>query len=148
MRPTRGEGGVDAKKNCKKNHFLGGRAYLVPGGVLSPGELYLVLGVYLVPGGVSARGDSVCQGLPAGRDVCPGGCVCQGGVSDWGVCLPGGVPAKGACLPRGVYLPGWSCLPGGYLPRYSPLWTEFLTHASENITLPQTSFAGGKKLGG
>ena len=34
--------------------------------------------------------------------------------------------------------------PGGYLPRYSPLWTEFLTHASENITLPQTSFAGGK----
>ena len=27
----------------------------------------------------------------------------------------------------------------------SPVWTEFLTHASENITLPQTSFAGGKK---
>ena len=26
----------------------------------------------------------------------------------------------------------------------TPLWTEFLTHASENITLPQTSFAGGK----
>ena len=25
----------------------------------------------------------------------------------------------------------------------TPLWTEFLTHASENITLPQTSFAGG-----
>ena len=25
-----------------------------------------------------------------------------------------------------------------------PLWTEFLTHASENITLSQTSFAGGK----
>ena len=25
-----------------------------------------------------------------------------------------------------------------------PLWTEFLTHASENTTLPQTSFAGGK----
>ena len=24
-------------------------------------------------------------------------------------------------------------------------WTEFLTHASENITLPQTSFAGGNK---
>ena len=23
-------------------------------------------------------------------------------------------------------------------------WTEFLTHASKNITLPQTSFAGGK----
>ena len=27
----------------------------------------------------------------------------------------------------------------------SPLWTEFLTHACENITLPQTSFAGGNK---
>ena len=24
-----------------------------------------------------------------------------------------------------------------------PLWTEFLKHAYENITLPQTSFAGG-----
>ena len=27
--------------------------------------------------------------------------------------------------------------------RHTPLWTEFLTHASEHITLPQTSFAGG-----
>ena len=26
----------------------------------------------------------------------------------------------------------------------TPLWTETLTHATENITLPQTSFAGGK----
>ena len=26
-----------------------------------------------------------------------------------------------------------------------PPWTEWLTHASENITLPQTSFADGKK---
>ena len=25
-----------------------------------------------------------------------------------------------------------------------PLWTEFLTHAYENITLPQTSFAGSE----
>ena len=25
----------------------------------------------------------------------------------------------------------------------TPLWTEFLTHTTENITLPQTSFAGG-----
>ena len=47
----------------------------------------------------------------------------------------------GGTWSRGVYLPGG----GGYLPRYCPLplWTEFLTHASENITLPQTSFAGG-----
>ena len=28
--------------------------------------------------------------------------------------------------------------------RQTPLWTEFLTHTTENITLPQTSFAGGK----
>ena len=27
-----------------------------------------------------------------------------------------------------------------------PLWTEFLTHASQNITLPQTSFVGGNKV--
>ena len=47
---------------------------------------------------------------------------------------------------------GWCICPGGctclglYLPRYSPpLWTEFLTHATENITLPQTSFADGNK---
>ena len=26
------------------------------------------------------------------------------------------------------------------IPPPTPLWTEFLTHASENITLPQTSF--------
>ena len=26
------------------------------------------------------------------------------------------------------------------------LWTEGMTHACENITLPQTSFAGGKYL--
>ena len=25
----------------------------------------------------------------------------------------------------------------------NPLWTEGMTHACENITLPQTSFAGG-----
>ena len=32
--------------------------------------------------------------------------------------------------------------PGGS----TPLWIEFLTHTSENITLPQTSFAGGKNV--
>ena len=49
--------------------------------------------------------------------------------------------AQGVCL-----------LPGGGIPACTeadpppPLWTEFLTHATENMTLPQTSFAGGKKL--
>ena len=32
------------------------------------------------------------------------------------------------------------------IPPPTPLWTEFLTHASENITLPQTSFSGGNKV--
>ena len=37
---------------------------------------------------------------------------------------------------------GRGCLPGGCLPQcmlgYTPLlWTEFLTHACENITFPQ-----------
>ena len=58
--------------------------------------------------------------------------VCQGG------CLPGG------CLPGGVGVSAW----GGYKAcwdTHPPLWTEFFTHANENITLPQTSFAGGNE---
>ena len=43
--------------------------------------------------------------------------------------------------------PGGCLVPGGVVSqhalRQTPPWTEFLTHASENITLPQTSFAGG-----
>ena len=49
------------------------------------------------------------------------------------VYLPGGVPAQGGVPTRGCNCPGTP-----------PLWTEFLTQATENITLPQTSFAGGK----
>ena len=80
---------------------------------------YLVPGVYLVPGGVPGLG-----GVPGPGNV-------------EGVPGLGGVPGPRGCT--------WSW--GEYQPRYSPLWTEFLTHAPENITLPQTSFAGGKKLG-
>ena len=36
-----------------------------------------------------------------------------------------------------TYKACWDTIP-------SPPWTEFLTHASEYITLPQTSFAGSK----
>ena len=90
----------------------------------------------------------------------PGGCTwSQGGVpGPGGGCLvPGGVPGPREGVPGRGWVPGpgggvpdprgctWS--PGVYLPRYSPPpWTEFLTHASENITLPQTSFAGGKNI--
>ena len=62
-------------------------------------------------------------------DVFPGG-VCLGGV-----CLGGSV--KGG-LSSGVCLEG--CLPRGCLPRRvytSPLWTEFLTYACENVTFLQ-----------
>ena len=66
-----------------------------------------------------------CPYLPA--------CTAPGGY------LPGGVPARrrgGVPARRGV------CLP-----RYSPPpWTDLLTHATENITLPKTSFAGGNHV--
>ena len=57
--------------------------------------------------------------------------VCQGGLPAVGVSLPGGVLPAGGLPARGVSL------------AETPLWTEFLTHAYENITLPQTTFAGG-----
>ena len=84
-------------------------------------------------------------GVPAwcGGVYLPG----AGGVpawSGWCTCLvPGGVPGPvgGTCLVLGD-VPGLGSVPVRVLP--PPPWTEFLTHASENITLPQTSFAGGK----
>ena len=85
---------------------------------------------------------------------------CSRGVYLWGGCLVGGVPAWGVYMPRGVYLPRGVptqgvCLPGGvpawglylprgrgYLSRYSPPVNR-MTDRCKNITLPQTSFAGG-----
>ena len=123
-------------------------------------------GVYLVglPGGstwgVSAQGGVCPGGLPGGSAwwVCLGG-VCPG-VSAWG-CLPRGVSAQGVCamwpIPSCIWcylyaafsptetncwLVMWPARHAG-IPPPPPPWTEFLTHASENITLPQTSFAGG-----
>ena len=68
------------------------------------------------------------------------------------------MPPGHAPPPLGTHTPGhthppWACTPPRHacppamhapLAMHTPLWTEFLTHASENITLPQTSFAGGK----
>ena len=49
-----------------------------------------------------------------------------------GVCQGGCLPAKGGvCLPGGVFTCQEGCLED------TPLWTEFLTHACENITFPQ-----------
>ena len=62
-----------------------------------------------------------------------------------GCVLPACCPYLPACTaPRGCTWLGGVPAQGVYLPRYSlPPWTEFLTHATDNITLPQTSFAGG-----
>ena len=65
-----------------------------------------------------------CSGRLGRGDVCPGGCVC---------------PVGGGCLPKGGVCPR-ECLPGGGV--YTPLWTEFLTNACENITFPQTTADG------
>ena len=52
----------------------------------------------------------------------PRGGVCLGGVCTGGVCLPWGMSTMWVVCHRGVHLPPW---------------TEFLIHASENITSPQ-----------
>ena len=57
--------------------------------------------------------------------------------------LLGGVPARGW---EGVYLLGCVCTCSGYLPRYPPPPVNRMTDRCKNITLPQTSFAGGKKI--
>ena len=43
------------------------------------------------------------------------------------------------CMPSAMHAPCHACPPATHdpLPCTSPLWTEFLTHASENITLAQ-----------
>ena len=54
----------------------------------------------------------------------------------------------GVYLPGVVHPPGWCTCPGGctcqgvYLPRYPPPVNR-MTDRCKNITLPQTSFAGG-----
>ena len=66
------------------------------------------------------------------------------GVSGWRVSVQRVSAWEGGVYPRGVCLPGGG-LPRGCLPNLSgggacqtrPLWTEFLTHACENITFPQ-----------
>ena len=128
-------------------------------GVYLPG-----MGMYLPGVGGPARGvptwggGYTCQGVYLPKWVC---------VPAWGgvVYLPGGVPAGKApawrmYLPGDVYLPGgivpsqgvvparWDCpCPGGVpahggvcqhaLRQTHRVWTEWLTDACENITLPQ-----------
>ena len=76
-------------------------------------------------GGVSARGDVPAQGVSL-----PGG-----------VYLPGGVPARGFTCQEGVPAQGSTCLRLGKCPGTPPV--NRMTDRCKNITLPQTSFAGG-----
>ena len=118
---------------------------LLPGeGVSGPGGCLLWGG--LVPGGcllwgvgVSTQGGVCSQGV---------GGVCSGGSSPGGVSAPGGsgpgglllggVCSRGSGPGVGLLQGGWcipACTEADTLPL--PLWTEFLTHACENITLAQ-----------
>ena len=64
-----------------------------------------------------------------------------------GVSAPGGAWSRGGgCLLWGGRVPGPRGVVSQHALRQTPLlWTEFLTHATENITLSQTSLAGGNK---
>ena len=106
--------------------------------------------------GVSAQG-GICLGVCLPRNgglpregVCPEGSVCLGDVclsAWWGVSAQGvSACLSGGCLPRasaqGGVCPGAVCLEGvclsaGGVYTSPTLWTEFLTHACENITFPQ-----------
>ena len=102
----------------------------------------LTVSQHALMGGIPAQG-----GVPTWGCTCPGGCTCLG------VYLPGGVSAQG-----GVYLPkggvpaqgvpaqgGWGCTcPWGVPAQVLPPVNR-MTDRCKNITLPQTSFAGGKK---
>ena len=69
--------------------------------------------------------------LPRGclhRGCLPGGCLPEG-------CLSGGVSSQWGCRPGGL---SKGVCPGVSGRHHHPLWTEFLTHACENFTFPQT----------
>ena len=82
---------------------------------------------------------------PARRPYLRGPAGGQGGVPGLGVCtwsggyLVGGCTWSGGVPGLGGYLVG-----GVYLVRYSPPVNR-MTNRCKNITLPQTSFAGGNK---
>ena len=135
-----------------------GLLLLLPGGMSALGVCLLwggcLLRVVSAPGGCLLWGGVCSRGVsaPGGRGVC-----CEG-VSAWGgggSALGGGGSALGgggSALGGGGSALGGSALGGliwgGVCSRWgvsqhalrqtpSPLWTEFLTHACENITLVQ-----------
>ena len=88
------------------------------------------------------------------QECIPVGCVLAARRPYAGVCFPGDVCSRGVSAPGGggCLLPGVSAL-GGCIPvsqhalrqTPSPLWTEFLTHACENITLANFVAASNKR---
>ena len=107
-------GGVSAPRGCTWSRgCLLRGVYLVPGGAPGPGGCVPGLGRVSAPRGVSGLGECTWSW----------GCVCS-----WGMYLVWGVSAPGGCLLRGGV-------------RYSPV--NRMTNRCKNITLPQTSFAGG-----
>ena len=105
--------------------------------------------VWGMPGGMCGRGCAwgtcVVGGCVAGEHACPGEHVL------WEACMPG----EGACMAGGVHGRGhvWQgvCMAGGMCGRgkcmacSTPSPVDRMTDACKNITLPQTSFAGGNK---
>ena len=109
----------------------------IPVGCVPPAAV--AVGGCLLPGG-SPCGGLGCL-LPRGGSPCQGGCLLPGGFS-----LPGGVPPSWE-----VSLPGWggASFPGSLPARGVSLMGDpppvnRMTNRCKNITLPQTSFAGGK----
>ena len=81
---------------------------------------------------------TLCSG---GLCLVLGGCTWSGGwcLVQGGVCSGGGAWSQGGAPgPGGVCLVWGGCTWSG-----TPPLVDRMTHASENITLPQTSFAGG-----
>ena len=131
-----------------------------PRGGSAPGGQGVCSGGSAPEGGVCSGGVSTLGDLLWGMSA-PGGCLLQG------VSAPGGCLLRGVSAPRGVSALGGCLLPGGCLllggvsvPRGGGVcswgvpgprgctWSGTppcgQTHACKHITLPQTSFAGGK----
>ena len=85
----------------------------------------------------TARALTIGRGGTCPGGYLPGGCICPGGCTCQGVYLHVGV-----YLPRGVYMPRGCTCPGGCTCRGTPPVNR-MTDRCKNITLPQTSFAGG-----
>ena len=111
--------------------FYFGKQECIPVGCVPP--VHWPSGGGLPAGGVPAWGGVPPRGCTCRGDLL-GGCTCQGGVPARGGDLPGGVPTQG--------IPGQ----GGVPAQVPPPPVNRMTDKCKNITLPQTSFAGGKKL--